>query len=81
MGLASKIKAGAVKDGFTAREVRRHEWQYLKTDEAVTAAIEWLEDADWLKPEKTGGAGQGLGRPTLRYFINPLVRTEQRRAA
>ena len=79
--LASKIEAGALTNGFTSREVRRREWQYLKTEEAVTSAVEWLEDAGWLRPEKTGGAGQGLGRPTVRYRINPQVRIKQWRAA
>lgn len=70
--LAAKIERGALPDGFTARDVRRHQWRYLTTQGAVASAIEWLEDEGWIVAEPTGGAGPG-GRPTERYRINPIV--------
>ncbi len=69
--LADKVRQGRLQDGFTAREVRRNQWRSLTTDEAVQAALDWLEDEHWLRAEETGGTGPGTGRRTFRYFINP----------
>jgi hypothetical protein len=69
--LAEKLLKGKLGDGFTARDVRRNQWRYLTTEEAVQAALDWLEDEVWLVAEGTDGAGQG--RPTKRYFINPKI--------
>lgn len=71
--LADKIRQGKLLDGFTARDVRRNQWRYLTTDEAVQAALDWLEDENWLHSEEVGGVGPGSGRRTRRYFINPLA--------
>ncbi|MGH6634621.1 MAG: DUF3987 domain-containing protein, partial [Gammaproteobacteria bacterium] len=72
--LADKVRQGKLTDGFTARDVRRNQWRYLTTDEAVSAALDWLEDEGWLRSEETGGAGPGTGRRTSRYSINPKVK-------
>ena len=69
--LADKVRQGKLIDGFTARDVRRNQWRNLTSDEAVQAALDWLEDEDWLQAEEVGGAGPGTGRRTWRYFINP----------
>lgn len=71
--LAEKVQQGKLADGFTAREVRRNQWRYLTTDEAVNAALDWLEDEGWLRSIDSGGTGPGTGRRTSRYFINPAV--------
>src|SRR5262249_30145949 len=42
--LATKIKSCRLEEGFTARDIRRHRWRYLTSDEAVQAALDWLED-------------------------------------
>ncbi|MGE3907141.1 MAG: DUF3987 domain-containing protein [Reyranellaceae bacterium] len=68
--LAAKLQRGALPDDFTARDVRRNQWRHLTTDEAIQAALDWLEDEDWLRGKQTGGAG----RKTVRYSINPGVR-------
>lgn len=70
--LADKVRQGKLSNGFTARDVRRNQWRYLTTDNAVQAALDWLEDEDWLQSEEVGGAGPGTGRRTWRYFINPM---------
>jgi len=54
-------------------DVRRNQWRYLTTDEAVQAALDWLTDERWLQAEEVGGTGPGTGRHTWRYFINPKV--------
>lgn len=69
--LADKVRQGKLPDGFTARDVRRNQWRYLTTDQAVEAALDWLEDEGWLQSKEVGGTGPGTGRRTFRYFINP----------
>ena len=69
--LADKLRQGKLADGFTARDVRRNQWRSLTTDEAVQAALDWLEDEGWLRAEEVGGTGPGTGRRTYRYVINP----------
>lgn len=69
--LADKVRQGKLIDGFTARDVRRNQWRNLTSDEAVQAALDWLEDEGWLRADEVGGAGPGTGRRTWRYFINP----------
>jgi hypothetical protein len=73
--LAERIKAGKLKDGFTARSIQRHGWQHLSTAEDVRDALDWLVDAKWLRavPKGSGSAG---GKPTETYVINPKVKTE-----
>jgi hypothetical protein len=71
--LADKIRQNKLADGFTARDVRRNQWRSLTTDEAVQAALDWLEDEGWLHAEHVGGTGPGAGRPTWRYAINPKI--------
>jgi hypothetical protein len=73
--LADKVRQGKLPDGFTARDVRRNQWRYLTTDEAAQAALDWLEDEGWLRPEEVGGTGPGTGRRTWRYFVNPKTST------
>lgn len=76
--LADKVRQGKLTDGFTARDVRRNQWRSLTTDEAVQAALDWLEDEGWLRADEVGGAGPGTGRRTWRYFINPKAVTARK---
>lgn len=71
--LAAKLERGALADGFTLRDVRRHQWRHLTADESIQAALDWLEDEDWLRSEAVGGTGPGSGRRTMRYRINPAL--------
>nr|VFK65779.1 MAG: Protein of unknown function (DUF3987) [Candidatus Kentron sp. UNK]VFK70215.1 MAG: Protein of unknown function (DUF3987) [Candidatus Kentron sp. UNK] len=75
--LADKVRKGKLQDGFTARDVRRNQWRYLTSDEAVQAALDWLEDEGWLRSEQVGGAGPGSGRRTKRFSINPRANSMQ----
>jgi len=72
--LAAKLERDALEDGFTLRDVRRNQWRNLTADEAIQAALDWLEDEDWLRSEASGGTGPGTGRRTVRYRINPAVK-------
>ncbi len=71
--LADKLRQSKLADGFTARDMRRNQWRSLTTDEAVQAALDWLEDEHWLRAEEVGGTGPGSGRRTYRYAINPAI--------
>src|SRR3977135_3741713 len=75
--LAAKLERGSLDNGFTLRDVRRNQWRSLTTDEAIQAALDWLEDEDWLRGEATGGTGPGSGRRTLRYRINTRVKSNR----
>jgi hypothetical protein len=76
--LAAKLERGALEDGFTLRDVRRNQWRSLTTDDAIQAALDWLEDEDWLRSEPTGGTGPGSGRRTLRYRIHPAIKGKRK---
>ena len=76
--LAAKLRRGALGDGFTVRDVRRNQWRHLTLDDGIQAALDWLEDEDWLRSESTGGTGPGSGRRTVRYRINPAVSNRRR---
>ena len=76
--LAAKLECGALVDGFTLRDVRRNQWRNLTTDDAIHAALDWLEDEDWLRSDITGGTGPGSGRRTVRYRINPAIKAERK---
>jgi hypothetical protein len=76
--LAAKLEGGALEEGFTLRDVRRNQWRSLTMDDAIQAALDWLEDEDWLRSEATGGTGPGSGRRTLRYRINPAIKGKRK---
>jgi hypothetical protein len=57
-------------DGFTARDVMRKGWTGLKTALQAEAALAVLEEHGWVVGSDTA---EKLGRPTTRYYINPLI--------
>jgi hypothetical protein len=79
LALAEKVRQSKLPDGFTARDVRRNQWRSLTTDEAVQAALDWLEDEGWLRAVGVGGTGPGTGRRTNRYSINPKIQKTAKR--
>jgi hypothetical protein len=66
------------EDGFTLRDVRRHQWRSLTADDKIQAALDWLEDEDWLRSEASGGTGPGGGRRTVRYRIHPAIQAKRK---
>jgi hypothetical protein len=79
--LAERLEHGALQDGFTARDVRRNQWRNLTTDDAVQAALDWLEDEGWIRGATMGGTGPGTGRRTTRYQIHPELLCDAGKAA
>jgi hypothetical protein len=76
--LAAKIKAGAVYDGQSVRELYRAQWAGLKSAERVLAGLGDLGDRGWLRVEfATSG-----GRPSQIVRLHPgLVERAQSSSA
>jgi hypothetical protein len=61
------IKSGDLRDGFTARDIRRKEWSLLKDMEDISAGLATLVDRGWL-----ASVSQNTdGRSKTVYRINP----------
>lgn len=71
--LTKKIQQGDVADGFTERDVYKKEWAGLRDPEEVKAACIELEQAGWIR--RIASEGKRAGRPTVKYEINPSVKT------
>ena len=67
--LADKLLARELKDGFALREVYRPQWAGLTSREEALAAVQVLEDHEWLMvtKENTDGA------PRTRHWVNPRI--------
>ncbi len=68
--LVAKIKAGAVQDYETVREIARHQWASLNSQESVHAALRALEKADWVRIDEV----QTAGRPSEIVRLHPVLR-------
>lgn len=69
--LANKIKARALPNPFTARDVERKGWHGLKDRQEVESACNILIDESWLR--MTRKPKPATGRPPLpEYHINPF---------
>jgi len=64
-----RIRAGALADGFSGRDIQRHDWSELTDREAIQRGLDLLADLDWIVPQPTPKGVQG--RPSVRYLINP----------
>ncbi len=73
--LADHLKRGDLEDGFTVRSVHRKNWSLLGSPKAAAEATEILHELGWLKPVRDQQFGAIDGRPTVRYSINPKVKT------
>jgi 5S rRNA maturation endonuclease (ribonuclease M5) len=70
--LAGKIKAKALSNPFTCKEVYDKGWHGLKDRHEVEAACNILIDENWLMMERKPVSGS-RGRPPLPdYYINPV---------
>lgn len=68
--LLAKIRAGAVTDGFSPRDVYLKGWAHLGTPEEAHAAARMLCDLHHLRRVEHR-PGTGGGRPAITYQINP----------
>ena len=65
--LAGRLLSGDLPDGFTRRAVVMKGWSGLSTADRAQSAIDALVESGWL----LGQEERGVGRPTIRYFLNP----------
>jgi hypothetical protein len=71
--LSRHIQRGALKDGFTVRDVYRNNWSLLCSVKEAAEAVEVLVDLGWLRAEQDKQVNSTDGRPTVRYYINPRL--------
>ena len=67
--ILKRIRLGSIKDGFTVRDIQRHDWSHLTDREQIVAGLTLLCDLDYLVPRQLR-IGEG-GRPSTTYTINP----------
>ena len=72
--LSGHIRQGALKNGFTVRDIYRHNWSMLGTVKEATEAVEVLIDLGWLRSTPDSQQKGTDGRPTVRYAINPRLK-------
>ena len=70
--LARHIRAGALPNEFTTRQVYLKGWTRLSTPEEARQALEILEDAGWVCRQFLQINENG-GRPREQWEINPAV--------
>lgn len=72
--LSDRIQKGILTDGFTLRDIQRKGWSGLTDGKAIAAALERLQDADWIAAMPTPPISETGGRPSGKpYAINPNV--------
>jgi hypothetical protein len=69
--LSRRIAQGKLEDGFTVRDVVRKQWAGLTTAMQAEGSLDILEDYGHVQSSVPLNS---VGRPTVRYFINPQVR-------
>lgn len=72
--LADRVRSGALKDGFTVRDVYRRNWSMLNTTKEAAEAVAILVDLGWLRAVQDARQPGTDGRPTVRYIVNPRLR-------
>jgi putative DNA primase/helicase len=68
--ILKRIRAGDLTDGFTARDILRHEWSHLTERDQIGAGLNLLVELDHLAAVESAPIPQG-GRPKTTYSINP----------
>jgi hypothetical protein len=71
--ILTHVRNGELKDGFTAREIHRHDWSNLTDSEQIQTGLALLTELDYLLAASTATAGRQGGRPKITYIINPKV--------
>ena len=68
--ILTKLRAGELCDGFTAREVHQHDWSGLTDREQVQEGLDLLVELHYLAASSVSTFTRG-GRPTTTYTANP----------
>jgi len=72
--LSKHIQSGTLHDGFTVRELYRHNWSLLTNVKEAAEAVEVLVDLGWLRAVQDKRENNTDGRPTVRFYINPRLK-------
>jgi hypothetical protein len=67
--ILARIRKGDLRDGFTARDIRRREWSGLTDNDLVHSALEMLETFNWIAGATVKKPGGGPSKTS--YRINP----------
>jgi len=70
--LATKIQAAAIIDGQTVRDIYRHQWSGLKSDEIVIDGLKVLADHGWVRLESVPSGPTG-GRSSQVLRLHPTL--------
>ena len=68
-----KIHQRELADGFSARDIQRHDWSGLTDRDAIQRGLDLLVDLYWIAPRALPAGAKG-GRPTITYAVNPRGR-------
>lgn len=68
--VSRRLAEGKLEDGFTVRDIVRKQWSGVTTAMQAENALGILEDNGHVQSQD----GINLGRPTVRYYINPKIR-------
>ena len=71
--IVAHIRKGDLQDGFTARDVHRHEWSRLTDIDHVRRGLDLLVEFDHLAVRSSEKTRYGA-RPKASYRINPAIR-------
>jgi Protein of unknown function (DUF3987) len=71
--ILAHIRKDDLKDGFTARDIHRHEWSRLTDRDHIQRGLDLLIELDHLAEVAAEKHGYG-GRPKVSYWVNPASR-------
>jgi hypothetical protein len=70
--LGERLKAGALGQRFTLREIRKKGWGGFDDHKVIRAVLQELVEAGWIRKEPNHPSERG-GRPAEAYIVNPRV--------
>ena len=68
--VSRRLADGKLDDGFTVRDMVRNQWSGVTTAMQAEAVLSILEKNGHVQSQDSGN----LGRPTVRYYINPRIK-------
>jgi len=72
--ISAHILKGDLTDGFTVRDIHKKGWSGLPETKVIIAALDRLQDADWIAPMPAAPTADAGGRPGgTAYMVNPNV--------
>jgi hypothetical protein len=69
--ISRRLAEGKLQDGFTVRDLVRKQWSGVTTTLQAEAALSILEENGHVQSQDCIIT---MGRPTVRYFVNPQLK-------